>query len=312
MTLRNYLRSKLQHSRRSIVALKKNCGAKLNGDVSHMNMLLKENDVLELSFEDSESENIVPEQMELDVVYEDESIIVINKGPDMPVHPTKRYITGTLANGLAYRWQDEAAARKIRPINRLDKDTSGLVVFAKNAHIQHLLSFYVGKEEFIKEYIALVHGCMEAMEGTIDQPIAREAEKAMRRAVREDGDRSITHFKTIAVYENYSVVKLVLETGRTHQIRVHMSYIGHPLLGDILYGGDTSLIERQALHAGKITMLHPVTKQWTVLQNWGMISTFFLWRTAGSYTFAINARERNNPRTTVTSTPITYTVRTKR
>ncbi|MDF2520510.1 MAG: RluA family pseudouridine synthase [Clostridia bacterium] len=262
ITIRGYLKDKLQYSRRSIIALKKNCGVRLNGNISHMNMHLKENDVLEVELQDTESENILPEKMELDIVFEDESLIVLNKKADMPVHPTRRHLTGTLANGLAYKWQAEAEARKIRPINRLDKDTSGLVVFAKNAHIQHLLSFNVGKEEFRKEYIAIVHGQMEESEGTIDQPIAREEEWAMRRVVREDGYRSVTHFKTLAVYDDYSIVSLVLETGRTHQIRVHMSYIGHPLLGDILYGGETDLIGRQALHARKITMLHPITKKW--------------------------------------------------
>lgn len=262
MTIRSFLRDKLQYSRRSIVALKKSCGAKLNGDLCHMNMLLKENDVLELDFEDSESENIALDEMELDVVFEDESMIVINKQAGIPVHPTRRYPNNTLANGLAFRWAGEDSARKVRPINRLDKDTTGLVVFAKNAHIQHLMSFYVGKEEFRKEYTALVHGQLQEAEGTIDQPIARENERAVKRVVREDGDRSVTHFKTEKTYRDYSVVRLVLETGRTHQIRVHMSYIGHPLLGDTLYGGDTGLIGRHALHAGKITMLHPVTKQW--------------------------------------------------
>lgn len=262
MKLIDFLRKIHQYSRRSIVALKKNGGVMLNGGIGYMNICLKRDDIVEVVFLDSESENIFPEQMDLDIIFEDESLIVINKRPGIPVHPTRKHIMGTLANGLAYLWLREGTPKKIRPINRLDKDTSGLVIFAKNAHVQHLLSFYSGKEEFKKEYIALVHGKMEELEGTIDQPIAREIKKEMRRVVREDGDKSITHYKTIAVHQRYSVVNLTLETGRTHQIRVHMSYIGHPILGDTLYGGDTALIERQALHARKITMLHPITKQW--------------------------------------------------
>lgn len=262
MKLIDFLRNIHQFSRRSIVALKKSGGVMLNGSIGYMNICLKRDDIVEVAFLDSESENILPEQMDLDIIFEDESLIVINKRPGIPVHPTRKHIMGTLANGLAYLWLREGTPKKIRPINRLDKDTSGLVIFAKNAHVQHLLSFYLGKEEFKKEYTALVHGKMEELEGTIDQPIAREIEKEMRRVVREDGDKSITHYKTIAVHQKYSVVNLTLETGRTHQIRVHMSYIGHPILGDTLYGGDTALIERQALHARKITMLHPITKQW--------------------------------------------------
>lgn len=262
MTLRNYLSKRLQFSRRSIIALKKNGGALLNGTLSHMNAILQESDVIDISFEDSESENILPEQMELDIVFEDDSIIVINKKPGMPVHPTRKHIIGTLANGLAYYWMDREEPIKIRPINRLDKDTSGLVVFAKNAHIQHLLSFYVGKEEFKKEYLAVVHGQMKEEEGTIDLPIAREQERAMKRVVREDGDRAVTHFKAVAIFDNYSIVRITLETGRTHQIRVHMSHIGYPLLGDAMYGGSTDLIDRQALHAEHINLFHPITKQW--------------------------------------------------
>ncbi|MDF2841218.1 MAG: pseudouridine synthase, RluA family, partial [Clostridia bacterium] len=260
--LKDFLKSKLQFSRRSIIALKKCGGVTVNGVNCHMNTVLKEKDIVEVSFQDTESENILPEQMQLDIIFEDEHIIVLNKGPDMPVHPTRRHIMGTLANGLAYYWLNMDKAIKIRPINRLDKDTSGLVMFAKSAHIQHLLSHYVGKEEFKKEYLALVHGRMQEAEGTIDLPIAREKEQSMIRVVREDGDRAVTHFKTTAVFCEYSIVNIILETGRTHQIRVHMSYIGHPLVGDIMYGGSTEGINRQALHAEKITMLHPITKQW--------------------------------------------------
>lgn len=262
MKLRDYLRDKHKYSRRSITALKNSGEVMLNGSICHMNACLKKNDLLELIFEDSESENILPEQMDLDIIFEDESIIVINKKPGIVVHPTRKHVMGTLANGIAYLWLGQGTPKKIRPINRLDKDTSGLVIFAKNAHIQHLFSFYVGKEEFKKEYTAIVHGAMKEQEGTIDRPIARETEKSMKRVVREDGDRAITHFKTVALYPEYSVVNVTLETGRTHQIRVHMSHIGHPLLGDSLYGGDTALIERQALHARKITLLHPISKEW--------------------------------------------------
>lgn len=262
--IKDYLRSKLQFSRRSIINLKKSGGVTINGSVCHMNTILKENDIVEISFQDSESENILPEQMQLDIIFEDDYLIVLNKKTDMPVHPTRNHIMGTLANGLAYYWLNNDRPIKVRPINRLDKDTSGLVMFAKSAHIQHLLSYYVGREEFKKEYIAIVHGQIREREGTIDLPIAREAEKSMKRVVHEDGDRAVTHFQTMAVSETYSVVNIRLETGRTHQIRVHMSHIGHPLLGDTLYGGNQELISRQALHAERITMLHPFTKKWHI------------------------------------------------
>jgi 23S rRNA pseudouridine1911/1915/1917 synthase len=260
--LRTFLRGVLNFSHRSIVALKKNTGVTINGVTSHMNMLLKENDVVEIHITDSESEGILPEQMMLDIIFEDDYLVVVNKPANMPVHPTRKHIMGTLANGLAYYWLNTDKAIKIRPVNRLDKDTSGLVVFAKSAHIQHLLSFDVGTERFKKEYIAVVHGRLEKVAGTIDLPIAREEEKAMKRVVREDGDRAVTHYKVVSVADNFSLVNILLETGRTHQIRVHMSYIGHPLLGDSLYGGKQDIIDRQALHAEKITMQHPITKQW--------------------------------------------------
>jgi 23S rRNA pseudouridine1911/1915/1917 synthase len=260
--LKDFLRGSLQFSRRSIINLKKRGGVTLNGSSCHMNRVLEEGDIVEVCFQDTQSENIQPEPTELDVIYEDDSLIVLNKPPNMPVHPSRNHLTGTLANGLAHYWLQKGEQRKIRPINRLDKDTSGLVIFAKNAHTQHLLSFCVGTEAFKKEYLAVVEGVLCPREATIELPIARESKYSMTRVVREDGDRAVTHYSTIKTFQDYSVAGIILETGRTHQIRVHMAHVGHPLLGDALYGGRTELIQRQALHAVKMTLLHPVTKKW--------------------------------------------------
>ena len=155
--------------------------------------------------------------------------------------------------------------KKIRPINRIDKDTSGLVVFAKNEYIQECLIHQMKLGDFKKDYIAIVEGHFESKKGTINAPISRKENSIIERCVDNSGSPSITHYEVIKESEingmKISIVKCSLETGRTHQIRVHMSYVSHPLLGDDLYGGNTNLITRQALHSYRISFIHPITKQ---------------------------------------------------
>lgn len=186
-------------------------------------------------------------------------MIAINKPPNMPVHPSRGHYTGTLANALAYYYKNIGKNIKIRPINRLDKDTSGVVIFAKNSHIQYLMS---KEETFIsKKYIAVVKGMVPQDKGIIDMPIKRENIDSIKRIVSEDGQKAVTIYEVIDKNEKYSLLRIDLITGRTHQIRVHMSHIGHPIIGDELYGEVSPLIQRQGLHAEKISFEHPITNK---------------------------------------------------
>lgn len=187
-------------------------------------------------------------EITVDVAYEDEGLIVYNKPSDMPSHPSKGHPFDTLGNVFASG--TTTAGLTYRPINRLDKDTSGLVFVAKN---QHAASFFASRIH--KTYLAVVTGNLSQDTGTIIGAIEREEPDSMRRIVREDGQHAVTHYKVLLRKDSFTMVELSLETGRTHQIRVHMSHIGHPLLGDTLYGGTTELIQRQALHCGKATIL---------------------------------------------------------
>jgi len=258
LKLGKYLREKLRMSRNGLTKVKKSCSLKVNGNYVHTDEILKAGDKVEFELPDQNSENILPECMELDIIYEDEYMVVLNKKSDIPTHPSGKYYTGTLANGLMYHLMEEGRPITIRPVNRLDKNTSGLVIFAKSSHIQHLMALEDYKPNFIKEYLAVAQGIVEADSGTIDAPIAIERAHSVKRTVREDGYRAITHYRVIERYEDYSLLGIILETGRTHQIRVHMAHLGHPLLGDELYGGSQEIISRQALHAYNIKMLHPI------------------------------------------------------
>lgn len=257
-SIKDYLTQRLSISHRTIVKLKKGTFILLNGESVYVTEKLQTGDRLEIILMDEESENIIPEAIDLDIVYEDDYMIIINKLPGMPVHPTKGHFTGTVANALAYHYINEDKNIKIRPINRLDKDTSGLVMFAKNPHIQHLMS----REGFHlnKKYIAVVEGTVEENKGTIDLPIKREAYNSIKRIVNEEGQKAITKYEVLEKNERASLLSIDLVTGRTHQIRVHMSYLGHPLYGDSIYGGNTDLISRQALHAEKLYFSHPVNQ----------------------------------------------------
>ena len=201
--------------------------------------------------------------MELDILYEDDGLLIINKSPNMPVHPSILHFDDTLSNGVKYYFNEKNIQKKIRPVNRLDKDTSGIVIFAKNQYIQECLVLEMKVNQFQKEYYAILEENLDEKAGTINANISRKPNSIIEREINSDGETAITHFELIKNFEfqnqKLSFVKFKLETGRTHQIRVHSKYIGHPILGDTLYGNKSKLINRQALHACKISFINPLT-----------------------------------------------------
>ena len=260
INIRQVLKEHFGISNRLLLKLKQNKKIYLNGSNNiYLDFPVNENDLIEvdLNFEEDNS-NIVPVKMDLKILYEDDSLIIIDKPPHMPVHPSLNHYENSLSNGLKYYYDSINLHRLIRPINRLDKDTSGIVMFAKNEYIQSRL------KDYTKEYIAIVVGKLEG-KGIIDEPIKRKADSIIERCVSNDGEKAVTEYEVIKNFnvggEDLTEVKCILHTGRTHQIRVHMAYIGHPILGDTLYGNPSNLIDRQALHAYRIKFVHPITKK---------------------------------------------------
>lgn len=216
--------------------------------------------IIDFNYEE-ENSNIVPNGMDLDIIYEDEWLLIVNKPSGITIHPSILHFNNSLSNGIRFYFDKIGLKKKIRPVNRLDKDTSGLVIFAKCEYIQECLSLQMQEGILKKEYLCLVSGTINQKSGTINLPIARKEGSIMERCIDERGKQAITHYKVIKEFKNYSLVECRLETGRTHQIRLHMASIGHPLLGDTLYGTSSSLISRQALHSYKIKFIHPITKK---------------------------------------------------
>lgn len=213
-----------------------------------------------IDFEEDNS-NIVPTKMNLDILYEDDCLLIINKQSNMAIHPSHQHYTNSLSNGVKYYFDSINLKKKIRPVNRLDKDTSGIVIFAKNEYIQECLIKQMKNKKFQKEYIAIIDGSLEEKTGTISAPIARKENSIIERCVSLSGATAITYYNVLKQYPNHSLVHFSLGTGRTHQIRVHCSYIGHPISGDTLYGTSSTYITRQALHSNKITFFHPITQK---------------------------------------------------
>jgi len=233
----------------------------LNNCITDTRNIVNINDVITINLNyDEDNSNIVPTKMDLNIVYEDDGLLVLDKPAGIPVHPSMLHYTNSLSNGVRFYFDTIGLKKKIRPVNRLDLDTSGLIIFAKNEYIQEHLIKQMANGTFHKEYMCLAEGVFENTSGTINAPIARKPGSIIERCVTNNGQTAVTDYEVIKTFDNYSLVKCVLKTGRTHQIRVHMAYIGHPLVGDTLYGnGKSDLIDRQALHSYKISFLNPVT-----------------------------------------------------
>lgn len=249
-------------SHQILVHLKKTeKGILVNNEWAYVRTPLKAGDILRITLTEPESsQNIVPVALPLAIVYEDEDILLLNKPADMPVHPSVNNYDNTLANGVAWYYAQQNETFVFRCINRLDRDTTGLLILAKNAFSASLLSAQMKRREIHRTYQAIVKGVPSPEKGTIDAPIARKENSAIERCVEfERGERAITHYRVLDFRTDYSLVELSLETGRTHQIRVHMGHLGHPLLGDYLYYPDFSHIKRVALHSCALSFTHPIT-----------------------------------------------------
>lgn len=260
-TVGEYLKKK-GYSRQIIIHLKKTeHGILQNGEWAYVRTPLVPGDVLKITLlEESASEHILSVPMEPDIVYEDEDLLVVNKPFDMPVHPSIHNYDNTLANGMAYYFQQKGETFIFRCINRLDRDTTGLLILAKNALSASILSNDMKARKIHRTYQAVVSRIPVPASGTIDAPIARKEDSAIERCVDfEKGEPAVTHYRTLETKENLALVELSLETGRTHQIRVHMQHMGCPLLGDYLYNPDFTLINRVSLHSYSLSFVHPIT-----------------------------------------------------
>ena len=266
IVIREFLKEELELSSRLIrrAAIEKRIF--VNKEAVRMRKVLHTGDIVGVKLERVESQNIIPEKMELNIVYEDEDILVLNKPPYTVVHPTRGYPTGTLANGVLYYFNETNQNCIVRLVSRLDMDTSGLIIIAKNQYAHMALSKEMQLNHLEKRYLAVVHGHLQKEEGTIDLPIFKpeDEESIFKRIIDERGQRSITHYKVVKKFKDATLVECLLETGRTHQIRVHLSHIGHPIYGDTLYGygeEEKELIPRQALHAYGLDFKSPRTKE---------------------------------------------------
>ncbi|MGG5340692.1 RluA family pseudouridine synthase [Enterococcus sp. AZ192] len=259
-----------EHSRSQIQQWVKENHVKVNGEIIRSNYKVKPSDEILITIPEPEELDIQAENIPLDIVYEDDDVLVINKPQGMVVHPSAGHSQGTLVNALLYHIKDLSSINGvIRPgiVHRIDKDTSGLLMVAKNDHAHVALAEQLKDKTSLRKYVALVHGEISHDKGEINAPIGRSKNDRKMQAVIEGGKPAVTHFEVLERFEGFTLVQLQLETGRTHQIRVHMKYIGYPVAGDPLYGPRKTLKGNgQFLHAQMLGFKHPTTGQMMVFE----------------------------------------------
>lgn len=258
-TINNILQNELKISTRLLYKLIKLSKITINNTKCDTRKKANIGDILAINFDyEEDNSNIVPTEIKLNIIYEDNWLLILNKPAGIATHPSALHYSDSLCNGVRFYFDKIGLRKKIRPVNRLDLNTSGLIVFAKCEYIQECLINQMKNNQFKKEYLAVCNGSFNEKSGTINLPISRKENSIIERCISLNGQTSITHYTVLKEFNNYSLVKCMLETGRTHQIRVHMSAIGHPLIGDSLYGSISDLIDRQALHCYNLQFVHPV------------------------------------------------------
>ncbi|WP_368495573.1 RluA family pseudouridine synthase [Bacillus sp. Marseille-Q1617] len=256
-------------SKRTLTSVKFDGGSiSVNDSEVNVRHVLKEGDIVKLDFPpETGSDKLLPEDMPLEIVYEDRDVLVLEKPWGMYSIPSKDHSSGTLANGIAGYYNNRSLASAVHIVTRLDRDTSGLVLVAKHRHVHHLFSLQQQERGISRTYEALAEGYLTSNNGFIEQPIGRKDTSIIEREVRNDGQYAKTAYRVLYQYAEAAHLSLRPYTGRTHQIRVHMSSIGHPLMGDDLYGGKVNLIKRQALHCKTLSFYHPMKKEWMKFES---------------------------------------------
>lgn len=273
--LKTVLQKRLMVSRKLLSRIKlTERGITVNGERQYINIKVKAGDRVEIRMEEEQSEDILPQDIPLHILHEDEHLLILAKEAGIIVHPTHGHYMNTIANGVVYHWQQAGITCRFRPVHRLDQETSGVLAIAKTPYVHQQISEQMIQHLVKKEYLAFVWGVVASPAGTINEPIDRDDDQPHVRIVRPDGYAAVTHYEVVKQFSKAALVRIWLETGRTHQIRVHMRHLGHPLLGDKMYTlpqfdeqaaelEASGRLGRQALHAFKLGFVHPGTREWT-------------------------------------------------